>query len=524
MQDLYDALRAAGQSAIDRDGLLQEDHLLRAYASYANYFELLEAEPDREPPTSPGPAYDLLLVTLWDVLVDREEEELDEHLVGPWAAYPSHEALYAAVFRRLVNEEPADAPPDTDGLGAILRQIGEEVGLRIDPHVDHQSLPQEVAERLEQLTATGDVDRLVTTIAELKKKHPGSLLLQSLHVQLLPSPAAVVEYAADWGQPIDPRRVVDLPAERALSLLEYLTLERMCLTVYAARLERYHLLQSLQRLLLLDQVTEYEDSRLAYFISSHMQAGMQAGRMLPTSWQAPAGEADFLDASTYLQKRWEETVEELSGGLSSMFAGQGLTEADFDVPQGRYQIKVSLRGIRPPIWRRLIVPAAIELADLHHVIQAAMGWDNGHLHAFETAMDTYGPGDDPYSEDESYEGLTLNILMQKPKHKIGYTYDFGDNWEHDILLEKVLPAEQGAGPSRQSAGLAGASQVQCITGKRACPPEDCGGVGGYYAILDALKDPEQEDNAELLEWLGDDFDPEAFDPTEGNTRLAQLQR
>ena len=518
MQHLFDSLRAAGQTAINRNDLTQ-DRLLQAYTSYADYFNLLGTAPDLEPPTSPDPAYDELLLALWNAVVDFEEAGLDEGLIGDRTAYSTHEIMYAAVFRQLIDELTIE-PLDEDQLRNTLRQIGKELGLRIDPEVEHNNLPQEVAKRLEQLTASGNVERIVATVDELMKSYPDSLLLQSFLVQLLPSPEAVVEYTADWGQPIDPHRVVDLPRDRALSLLEYLTLERMCMTVYTARLERYYLLQSLQRLLLLGQVSDYEDSRLAYFLSNLVQDEMQAGRLLPHTWQPPAGETEFPEASAYLLELWEEMVEDMSEGMASMFAGQNLTDADFEVPQGRYQIKVTLGGIRPPIWRRLIVPAGIELADLHFVIQKAMGWYDGHLHAFETAMGTYGPADDIYTGFESYEGLTLNILMQKPKHKIGYSYDFGDGWEHEILLEKVLPAERGA--SSSGVGAPDVRQLQCIKGKRACPPEDCGGVGGYYMLLEALKNPEQEDNADLLEWVGGDYDPEAFDVEGVNRQLASL--
>jgi hypothetical protein len=170
---------------------------------------------------------------------------------------------------------------------------------------------------------------------------------------------------------------------------------------------------------------------------------------------------------------------------------------------------VTLGGIRPPIWRRLVVPASIELAQLHRVIQAAMGWFGGHLHAFITAMDEYGPPN-PFGGEElftDYTGMPLHIVMQEPGHRIRYDYDFGDGWEHEILLEKVLPEK--------------VDRVSCLKGKRACPPEDVGGVPGYYMLLDAIKHPDRPDSEDYLEWNGD-FDPEEFSVERVNQRLARL--
>jgi hypothetical protein len=167
-----------------------------------------------------------------------------------------------------------------------------------------------------------------------------------------------------------------------------------------------------------------------------------------------------------------------------------------------YQLKITLQGIKPPIWRRFHVPSDMNLAKLHQVIQAVMGWEESHMHQFKVGKIYYGmtyPDDVagmPETRDE--RKARLNELAPRPKAKFIYEYDFGDSWEHEVVLEKILPPEQGT------------KYPVCIDGKRACPPEDCGGVWGYAELLDAIKDPNHPEPEDRLEWLGGDFDPEAF--------------
>jgi hypothetical protein len=161
-------------------------------------------------------------------------------------------------------------------------------------------------------------------------------------------------------------------------------------------------------------------------------------------------------------------------------------------------LKVTLQGSKPPIWRRLVMPAGASLGRLHSAIQAAMGWRDSHLHAFDAGGRTYSAsGMADGGADESR--VTLGALARAGHKRFTYTYDFGDSWEHLIVIEKLGVAGDGL------------ETPACIAGKRACPPEDCGGVWGYYELLDALADPDHPDREDRLEWLGEDFDPEAFD-------------
>ena len=177
-----------------------------------------------------------------------------------------------------------------------------------------------------------------------------------------------------------------------------------------------------------------------------------------------------------------------------------------------YQIKISLDDVHPPIWRRVQTPASTSLAKLHRIIQRAMGWTNSHLYAFNVGTVTYGNPQHPSLDDwmVNERGVRLFQVAPDEKSKICYEYDFGDGWGHTILVEKILPYEDGQ------------AYPLCLTGRRACPPEDCGGPWGYAEFLEALSDPAHESHASLLEWLGSDFDPAAFDLAAVNAKLKKL--
>jgi hypothetical protein len=178
-----------------------------------------------------------------------------------------------------------------------------------------------------------------------------------------------------------------------------------------------------------------------------------------------------------------------------------------------YQLKVTLRHSKPPIWRRLLVPAGTKLSTLHDVLQAAMGWTDSHLHMFRAGDVEYGvPSEDDWTEVLDERKSTLADVLPGAKSKMVYEYDFGDGWEHDIVVEKVLDAEPGA------------TFPVCVTGRRACPPEDCGGVWGYGELLEAIKDPKHPEHNAMLEWVGYEFDPEELDVDEINAALASFRR
>ena len=174
------------------------------------------------------------------------------------------------------------------------------------------------------------------------------------------------------------------------------------------------------------------------------------------------------------------------------------------------QLKVYLCHIKPQIYRRILVPSSIRLPLLHDVIQRAMGWEDYHLHQFikgETFFIESNPDWPSHMNDEDENLYTLKDLAPHPKDKIQYEYDFGDSWIHTIYREKTLELDE---PLKHPI---------CIAGKRACPPEDCGSVPGYYNLVEIFKDPDHEEYEEMLDWVGYQYDPEEFDIEETNKAL-----
>ncbi|PFJ17080.1 hypothetical protein COD67_17010 [Bacillus cereus] len=205
------------------------------------------------------------------------------------------------------------------------------------------------------------------------------------------------------------------------------------------------------------------------------------------------------------KERLEEIVEFLGGKNVKEVRERDLVEPAI------YQFKITLKGIRPPIWRRFLIHNQVTFEELHHIIQVVMGWENCHLYNFYT-NDEYV--EVQYDSMDMYQssvvkhdatGMQIGELITEEKQKCLYTYDFGDNWEHQLVLEKILPFDENM------------KVPMCQKGKRACPPEDCGGSYMYNEIQKALRGKGEMDE-NLREWLGE-FDPEEFDLGDVNDML-----
>ena len=171
------------------------------------------------------------------------------------------------------------------------------------------------------------------------------------------------------------------------------------------------------------------------------------------------------------------------------------------------ELDIVLQGSKPKIWRRVLVPDDMTFRELHYIIQFAMGWDHSHLHQFVVGkyQRRIGvPYEDDFNKMEDSRKIKINSLLNAPKDKILYEYDFGDGWEHIVEVKKVHEPEKGK------------KYPVLIGGAMACPPEDCGGIWGYHDLVDTMKKKGSEAYEELVEWLGGEFDPEEFDMDEIN--------
>ncbi|MEI6454805.1 MAG: plasmid pRiA4b ORF-3 family protein [bacterium] len=177
-----------------------------------------------------------------------------------------------------------------------------------------------------------------------------------------------------------------------------------------------------------------------------------------------------------------------------------------------YQVQIVLKKVTPKIWRRLLIPSDMLLSDFHKIIQTSMGWTNSHLHQFirDETFYTHRIEEDDFWEEMrnvDYKDMRISDLLENEKEKIVYEYDFGDGWEHDIILEKIITDDSPVtGPT-------------CIAGKMNCPPEDCGGPWAYPDLLTILKNPKHKKYQGIVEWIGEPFDPEYFNKDEVNKLL-----
>ena len=184
-------------------------------------------------------------------------------------------------------------------------------------------------------------------------------------------------------------------------------------------------------------------------------------------------------------------------------------------PQGIYQLHVSLLDITPVIWRRLWIPGNLKLSKLDRVIQEAFGWTNSHLHSFQIGGEEYGmadletmDGDEDLKDDRKF---TLTQVLTDAIKEFEYAYDFGDGWQHRIVVEGIMaPTPNNGWPL-------------CLTGENACPPEDVGGPGGFEDFVRSMADPDDDAHFEHWTWHGGPFDPKGFDLNTTNARIRRLR-
>jgi hypothetical protein len=165
-----------------------------------------------------------------------------------------------------------------------------------------------------------------------------------------------------------------------------------------------------------------------------------------------------------------------------------------------YELRVSLRGSRPMIWRRFQVLSDITLFRLHSVLQIVMGWKDNHLHRFLAEQTNDGEPDSKYGGDHEDDRRTcLGRILRKSRDAMVYEYDFGDRWEHIVVLERIVEP------------VPGAPYPVILAAEGACPPENVGGIGGYDQFLQTMTNPGHPEHREMMAWWGGPFDPKLYD-------------
>jgi hypothetical protein len=219
---------------------------------------------------------------------------------------------------------------------------------------------------------------------------------------------------------------------------------------------------------------------------------------------------DTMRGKLYIHQGDESTfVAERERGLRPAAALQGRRAREVgqcDI----CQFKVVLLELTPPIWRTIQVPESYSFWDLHVAIQDSMPWRDYHLHRFRVNKpDTGGVVQIGIPDDDAFEGdapilpgweVPIAAYFTLPGAVARYEYDFGDGWQHEVTLEASVPSQKGR------------RYPICLAGERACPPEDCGGVGGYETLRAVMRDPTHKEYESTLRWLGGSFDPDKFDP------------
>jgi hypothetical protein len=178
-----------------------------------------------------------------------------------------------------------------------------------------------------------------------------------------------------------------------------------------------------------------------------------------------------------------------------------------------YELDIRLIGIEPPIWRRFTVSDQIRLSALHHMVQVVMGWEHSHLHQYIVGETHYGEPDpefDEYVKMQDDRRFKLRDIAREKEASFVYEYDFGDGWQHRVTVVDIWPRTENSLVPR------------CWDGSRACPPEDCGGIGGYQNLVEALRNRRHPEHRELRAWVGKQYDPELFSVQAVNSALGLL--
>lgn len=509
--------------------LMPEDAYV-GLCAYRDYFAAEIAEKE-SPDTDISPATDRFIEALEDQLIERVNLDLDSMVLGK--QFPTFSHLCLDAFQEVI--DAADAFPlkvhgyfmvYVDEIGPTIddydrRWLRDTHGIRATPNFV-RTISEAFSASLDQMDGASE-EAFHQLLLQINTEHPDDPLFAAQLVLRAPNDE-VADYARRFLRPL-----LDYPAgqsgfyhddevidnwaahfrylidadqnEAALPYAENLLrlgydgpmigpleqgLVNAGLKVTAAHRKKYPLITA----------------RLAALPGGSTMDAMQALMKMMRGGGVPLDQDDFFGALGQAMG---------TGGAPSRGRGAKARKLPSRPLSGSIlRLKISLKGSKPLIWRRVEVRADTPLGELHAIIQTVFEWENSHLHAFQNSRrDSFVSPDDPYSLDwsDSYEGMTIADMFSISGKKFTYHYDFGDSWYHAVTLEKELPADKKARYPR------------CTAGRCAAPLDDMGGLWGYYDFVEALQDPKHDMHEDALDYLGKGFDPKAFEVGEIDERL-----
>jgi hypothetical protein len=212
-----------------------------------------------------------------------------------------------------------------------------------------------------------------------------------------------------------------------------------------------------------------------------------------------------LDPSVHLTRPHQGWYEHPETGIANLPVMAATSRPN------TFTLRLALLDHMPEVWRRLLVPGSVRLDELHLIFQEAMGWTNSHLHQFQIGHASYGMHVEDWPDEELHEVRFKFADVVQQDDRFRYEYDFGDSWEHEVVVEQT----QTIRPVLRFA--------VCLDGANACPPEDCGGTGGYADLLEALADPSHPEHKQYRRWIGKNFSPTTFNLAGTNAALQRLR-
>ncbi|TXF90882.1 plasmid pRiA4b ORF-3 family protein [Neolewinella aurantiaca] len=511
--------------ALQEDSELSGKDVVTAFTAYRDYLRVSIANNEPRGQYFSAPV-DRLLDRLEQAFNDRAELELDEMVLG--AQFPSLNHFYLAAFDELLQaaEKSLETPEDffvdlSEAIGPFIgsydrKWLKEAHEIRITPNFVRE-IPQSLLEIRDNPDASEEA--YSQALSDAVEGNPDDPFIAAQMV-LNAEDHEVLMRAAKYLRPIKGFPAGKLGFYHDEELVDNWIAHCRVLLHEERDTEALPFAENLLRL-------GYDGPQMKTVLIalSTNQNGLTAAQRK----KYPLLTEQLKEATAFTQSSLMATMmdaidqgmgeEEMMSMLSQAIMGEVAEKPSAKVrslPSSRksnavYRIKISLKGAKPPIWRRIELSINTPLEELHAIIQTVFEWTDSHLHAFQNSRrDSFVSPHDPYSQEwsESYEGMTIEDMFAVSGKKFTYHYDFGDSWYHEVMLEKELPVDKKV------------KYPRCTAGRCAAPLDDMGGLWGFYDLVEAIEDPKHEMYEDAVAYLGKGFNLKAFDREAIDKRLA----